>query len=181
MARKLHGTVIVLYYGYWFTFVIKQYSGSTYPMNKTEMQLAVQLRDDEGFGLAAGLENEACWAGHWGPGFRKKNQQSQGTWGAEPCSYLWSCVLSVQAYGGIDSWRLCVCSLAQKMPLPKVRIAIKDSKVEGVTHLINEVICFAENLTEAFEGDWLWWIPTPKDRHLPFSSESPQPTSQSQS
>lgn len=42
---------------------------------------------------------------------------------------------------------------ALKMLLLKVRIAIKESMGRVLTHLINEVICFAENpLTKVFEG-----------------------------
>lgn len=39
------------------------------------------------------------------------------------------------------------------MLLLKVRIAIKESMGRVLTHLINEVICFAENLTKVFEED----------------------------
>lgn len=39
------------------------------------------------------------------------------------------------------------------MPLLKVRIAVKQGMGRVLTHIINEVICFAENFTKAFEED----------------------------
>lgn len=129
-------------------------------MNKMETEHVFRLEENafcrekmmkKFLGFLTGLEDKTSWVGHLGTGFIHGPLGGRGMRILR--SYLDNDFQSIQGFlwwhwlqGTVGA------QFALKMLLLKVSIAIKESMGRVLTHLINEVICFAENLTKVFEG-----------------------------